>query len=87
MSPRKELVIVNISGLIGILISMFILPPRNPVWAWACMSAVVLFLFNYVVLTHKPKLGGGDKKSSGLQVLGVLGVIFLLGEIVWRLIH
>jgi len=87
MSTRTKLVIVNIGGLIGIFISMFIAPPRTPVWMWACISAVVLLLFNYVALTYKPKPGSGDKKSSGLEVLGILGVVFLLGEIVWRLFH
>jgi hypothetical protein len=44
MSKTKKLVIANVSALIGIAISIFLVPPNTPLWIWASGSAGALLL-------------------------------------------
>lgn len=86
MSTRKKLVIVNISGLIGIAISVFIVPLTTPFWIWAPISAAVLLLCNYFALTHKPNLDRTTKDAgSGLVI--ALGCGLLILELALRLLR
>ena len=88
MSTRKKLVVINISGLIGIIVSLFIAPPATPLWLWALTSTIVLALFNYVALTGRRKpQDDSDRNGSWGTVVIASGFGVLLLELALRYLH
>ncbi len=88
MSTRKKLLLVNISGIIGIFVSLFIAPPKTPLRLWALMSAIVLALFNYLALSRrwKPQDVSNESRSWGIAVVA-FGFGVLLLELTLRYFH
>jgi len=86
MSTRKKLLVANLGGLGGILVSLFIVPPRTPVWMWASISACALLVFNYVALTHKPKPERA-RNSAWSTVFIAIGFGILLLELALRVLR
>src|SRR5580704_12306560 len=72
MSTWKKVVLMNGGGLIGILLSLFIVLPKTPLWLWATISAAALAALNYVSFGRRPTASGGSKsgwKSTAVIVL------------------
>jgi len=42
----KKATLINVSGLIGIADSLFLVPPQTPFWLWAVLAGVALALLN-----------------------------------------
>jgi len=46
MSTWKKVALLNVSGLFGIGLSLFMVPPQIPLWIWASLSVLCLAVFN-----------------------------------------
>ena len=89
LSTWKKAVLINGAGLIGIGVSLFLVPPSTPVWLWATISILVLAGLNYMFVV---RVGWGsvnaDPKSQ-LQntIIICLGLLVLLTELLFRYVH
>ena len=86
MSTWKKLLVANLGGLAGIVLSLFIVPPKTPLWIWTSISACVLLVFNYVALTYKPKRDG-RRNSVWSTVTIAMGFGMLLLELALRVLR
>ncbi len=88
MSTWKKVAVLNFGGLLGIALSMFLVPPSTPLWLWAVISALCLALMNYflVVQLRKPRTPG---KTTNLWSNGALlfGFVLLVAELLARFWH
>lgn len=88
MKPWKGFVLMNGAWMIGILASVFILPPSTPVWQWATVSAGVLLVFNgHLLFRLKRKTTGERKVGLGSTVVASVGALILLLELLSRFLH
>ncbi len=87
MSMWKKIVLVNGGGLVGIIISLFVVSPRTPLWVWAVVSVAALAVLNYVCFVWRRAAGGGSKSGAKSTVIIALGVVVLLLDLILRYLH
>jgi hypothetical protein len=88
MTTRKKLVIINAGALVGIIISLFTIPPRTPLWMWAAISTIVVGVLNYAVLTRTPKLAETNRRNSTWIAVAIFfGFGLLMFELALHFLH
>jgi len=87
MSKWKKIAVVNGGGLVGIIVSLFVVSPHTPMWLFALVSAGALSALNYACFgrlhTAGGKLNGGIKNTIVIS----LGITVLLLELLFRYWH
>jgi hypothetical protein len=87
LGTLKKVAIVNGGSLVGIAVSLFIVPPTPPMWVWAIACVLCLSVLNFF-LFRRVRKGSGERKVSLASSLVVgLGFGVLLLELVflyWR---
>jgi hypothetical protein len=83
----KKIVLVNGGGLVGIITSLFILPPQTPVWLWAAVSGCALVALNYVCFAWRRTASGERKSGVKNTAITVIGLTVLLLDLVLRYQH
>jgi hypothetical protein len=78
----QRALLVNITLLVGIALSAFILPSNTPVWSWACICAVVFLSLNYFFL-RRPKTPNPGR-SWLANIIIWLGTAILLLDLIFR---
>ena len=84
MSTWKKVTLVNGGWLIGIAISLFIVPPNTPLWLWATVSGTVLAVMNYFFFGRQRGIASERKVGLMGTVVGGAGLIVLLLELIFR---
>ncbi|MGH9504536.1 MAG: hypothetical protein ACRD20_16920 [Terriglobales bacterium] len=87
MSTGKKIAVVNGAGVVGIIISLFIVSPRTPMWLFAALSAAVLATLNYACFGRRQTASGERKIGINGTVLTALGFGVLLLELFFRFWH
>jgi uncharacterized membrane protein YfcA len=87
MSTWKKVLAVNSAGLLGVILSLFIVPSQTPLWMWAIVSVVVLFVLNYLCFGWRRRVNdkGIDKTKSTAVI--ALGFVVLLMDLILRWFH
>jgi membrane associated rhomboid family serine protease len=86
MSLRRLLVLVNVFGIVGAVLSALIIPRSTTVKVWAGISIVVIAILNiYVLTTYKSKLAVGDAPAEHWKKQLLISV--LVGVILLALVH
>jgi hypothetical protein len=62
MSTWKKVALLNVSGLFGIGLSLFMVPPQTPLWIWASLSVLCLAVFN-LFLFRRLRRGIGERNA------------------------
>ena len=87
MSTWKKVALVNGGWVIGIVISLFVVPPGTPLWLWATVSGLVLAVLNYLFFGRQRRATDERKIGATTTVVGTLGVLVLLLELIFRYVH
>ncbi|MBZ5650920.1 MAG: hypothetical protein LAO18_10590 [Acidobacteriia bacterium] len=87
MRTWKMIAVVNGAGVVGIIISLFIVSPHTPLWLFAVVSAVVLGAMNYACVGVGRTASGERKSGIKSTVVIALGFIVLLLELFFRYWH
>ena len=87
MSSWKNVALVNVGGLLGIGVSLFIVPPNTPLWIWATASVACLAALNYFLIRRLQKSADERTVRPTANIVMWLGVIVLLVELVFRYWH
>jgi hypothetical protein len=53
MSGWKKVVLINGACLTGIGSSLFMVPPKTPLWLWATVAGLAVLLLNYLFFGRK----------------------------------
>lgn len=94
MKTVPKIIVVNLAGVVGVVVALFLVPPQTSSIFFAMVAAVILLLINFVVFVF-PRIRNTPtserNQSRGNQLL-VLGLIFFLLALVvgWagsRFIH
>lgn len=87
MPTWKKALLVNGGGVIGIAMSLFIVPAQTSFWLWVVVAVTVLMVLNYIFLIWR-RTGEGDQgKPNRSTVLIFVGCIVLLLDLVLRYLH
>jgi hypothetical protein len=84
MSAWEKVALANVGGLLGIGISLFVVPPNTPLWIWTTVAVVCLAVFNYLIIRRLQESTGASKVGSAPSIVIWLGVVVLLLELVFR---
>ena len=87
MSMWKKILLVNLGGLVGIIISLFVASPQTPFWLWAVLSAAALAVLNYVCFGWRRTANSGSRRGAKSTVVIALGVVVLLVDLILRYLH
>lgn len=79
--------LVNGGGLVGIIISLFIVSPQTPLWLWAALSGGALLILNYVCFGWRRTASGERKNGVKGTAITVLGFVVLLLDLILRYLH
>ena len=84
MKTWKKVTLVNVGCLLGIGVSLFIVPPNTRLWVWATSSVVCLAGFNFF-LHRRLQKGTGERKTgftTGIVIF--VGALAILLELIIR---
>jgi hypothetical protein len=87
MSGWKKAMLMNGGWLMGIVISLFVVPPKTPLWMWGTVSGLALVLLNYLFFGRQRKAAGGRKVGLVTTVVGGLGILILFLDVILRHLH
>jgi hypothetical protein len=87
MSRWKKVALVNVGGLLGIGLSLFIVPPQTPLWIWATLSVLCLAVFNCFLFRRLRRSTSERKADSKSGVVIWLAFVLLVLELVFRYWH
>jgi hypothetical protein len=87
MTKWQKIAALNAGLLVGITASLFVVPPRTPLWIWGTASGFLFVLMNY--LFFRRQRSGTREHKIGLTttIAGSLGVALLLFELILRYLH
>ena len=86
MAAWKKIAVLNVGLIIGIGLSLFILPSSTPVWLWGAASASVVMALNvFSIARRSPTEPRGSISIAG-QVGGGIAVALLLVELLVRVL-
>ena len=78
MKPWKKVVLMNGAWAIGVLVSIFILPPSTPVWLWDRSVRTIIVVFNCLLFMRKQVSIGERKVGLTNTLAGSLAFLILL---------
>jgi hypothetical protein len=89
MSPRKRALFVNGWGIVGITVSVVLVPGDLPFWIWAVSSATALAVMNCIAFWKRGAATKGDapRAAKGVSRSDLLiygGAVFLAVDLIWR---
>lgn len=81
MTIRQKLVVPNIAAVVGLLISLFIVPGDTPLWLWGVIAVVVIGILN-VCLILKRQRARRDSPVTVRTAIIALGAALLLMDVI-----
>jgi hypothetical protein len=87
MKTWKKFALLNVACLIGIGLSVLILPGSTLFWQWATIALVTVALFNFLAYRTIRRAPAKSKMDPGIAALGWIGVGFFLVEIFFHFFH
>lgn len=75
----KKYALVNLGAIFGAGVSLFIVPENTPLWIWATMACITVFLLNYLVIRRGSTEKLPAKKAN--TVIIVLGFVLLVIDV------
>jgi hypothetical protein len=84
MGTWKKIALVNGGGLVGIIISLFIVSSPTPLWLWATLSGVALTALNYICFGWRRTAGGEATSGAKSTTITIFGFIILLLDLIYR---
>jgi hypothetical protein len=82
MSRGKQFVLMNVSAVIGIAISLFILPANTRFWMWASIAAIWLVGINCYLIFKRPTAKHEHKSPRETKVIIWFGLTVLVVDVV-----
>jgi hypothetical protein len=64
VTPPKQFLLLNVSCGVGVAASLFLVPPKTPLWTWAAGSLLSIAVLN-IVLAARARQGNFEKAQKG----------------------
>ena len=87
MPTWKKALLVNAGGVIGVAISLFIVPAQTSFWLWVVVSVTILLVLNHVFFFWRQTGHSDQEKPSRSTLVICLGCIVLLVDLMLRYLH
>jgi hypothetical protein len=87
MKPWKRFTAINVGALIGIGLSLFIVPPNTPFWMWLAISTAAIAILNFFLYRRLKKPAAAPKAEPLPAILAWIGVAIFLGELIFHFFH
>ena len=78
MKIWQKVMLVNCAVLIGVVISLFAVPGRTPLWLWATVAIVVMAAMNYVLFVRSRGLHSDATSTSRVTTAVIVAGLLLL---------
>jgi hypothetical protein len=83
MNAWKQYGLLNLAGIVGSCVALFLIPESTPVWQWATVSCLVLALLNYASFRRLKKPVASSGGSSFHMAIIKLAFLFLILDVIW----
>ena len=87
MATWKKALPVNAGGVIGVAISLFIVPAQTSFLLWVLVAVIILLVLNYIFLFWQHTGQSDQGKPSRSTLVICLGCIVLLMDLLLRYLH
>jgi uncharacterized membrane protein YfcA len=87
MSTWKKLALLNAGWVIGIFISLFLVPPSTPLWLWATVSGLFIAILNYIFFGRQRRAPNRRKNDAMTTAVASVGLLVLLLELIYWYMH
>ena len=87
MATWKKALLVNAGGVIGVAISLFIVPAQTSFWLWVVVSVTILLVLNYAFFFWRRNGQSDQGKPNRSTLVICVGCIVLLVDLVLRYLH
>jgi len=87
MKPWKKFAAINVGALIGIGLSLFIVPPNTPFWMWLAISTATIAIFNFFLYRRLKKPVGAPKAEPIPAIIAWICTGFFLLEVAFHFFH
>jgi hypothetical protein len=78
MRRWKRLLPINAAAVVGITISVFLVPDGTPLWIWGIVALLVLFLANILAVTQvKPAVPPAIYSARGVWIWLGLAILII----------
>jgi hypothetical protein len=86
MKMWKKVVLFNAGWLLGIGLSLFVVPRQTPLWLWATLSSITLAFLDFVFFGRQ---NSRELSNNGrfFSVVGCLGLVIFFLDILYRYLH
>jgi hypothetical protein len=81
MTPLRKFLIFNVAAVLGLVVSLFIVPGNTPFWLWGVIAIVVVAGLN-VSLALKRQGNRPDSKATIRTAIIGLGAALLVIDII-----
>jgi hypothetical protein len=83
MSTWKKALLLNAAWLIGIAVSLFIVPPSTPLALWSSLAVLVFVVLNYAAFRRR-KTASGPASIGIATAVSWMGVFLLILDLIAR---
>jgi hypothetical protein len=81
----KRVLLINVGALVGIGISLFIVPEETPLWLWAAISLGALAILNYAQFAWHRRIirRTTNARQKWAMIIAILGTIFFILDLIF----
>ena len=83
MKTSRQLLFLNLGGIVGACLSLFLIPDTTTVRTWAIVSVSIIALSNVLVLRRRKESVGQEELSRAWQSI-IFCLLVLFGAIIAR---
>jgi hypothetical protein len=73
-------VLLNIAGLVGVVVSLFIVPGETPFWLWCVIAIVVIAALNTILYVGRRRVA--DSARTARTAIVIVGVMLLMIDVI-----
>jgi hypothetical protein len=85
MKPRKRFAAINVGALIGIGLSLFVVPSNTPFWLWLAISTATIAIFNFFLYRRLKKPLDTPKAEPMPAIIAWICTAFFLLEVLFHI--
>jgi hypothetical protein len=87
MKPWKKCAAINVGALIGIGLSLLVVPPNTPFWLWLAISIATIAIVNFFLYRRLKKPPGALRPEPLPMIIVWICTAFFLLDVIFHLLH
>jgi hypothetical protein len=87
MKPWKKYAAINVGAVLGVGLSIFIVPDNTPFWLWLTIGTATIAIFNFFLYRRMQRPPGKPQGEPLPKIIVWICTAFFLIELVFHFLH